>query len=66
MTSDEAADLTAAMWEYRRPEIISWMKKCRGFTDQGAVIACRNFIETMIYVAEQTGEPQLGRLTRSA
>ncbi len=60
MTHDEAADLTAAVWEYRQSEIMEWMIKRRGFTEKGATVAFKSFIETMIFVAEQTGEPQIG------
>ena len=60
MTCDEAADLTAAVWESREPNVIKWLTRHRGFTRKGAVAAYKVFIETMVFVAEQTGAPQLG------
>ena len=64
MTHNEAADLTAATWESRRSEIIEWMMKRRGFSRKGATKAFHSFIETMIFVAEQTGEPQTGNVRK--
>lgn len=60
MTPDQAADLTAAVWGRRRTEVIKWMRTHRGFSDKGASTVFQSFIDTMIFVAEQTGEPQLG------
>ncbi len=62
MTHDEAADLTAAVWDYRRSETLEWMMKRRGFTEKGATVAFQSFIDTMIFVAEQTGKPQIGNV----
>ncbi len=59
MTHDEAAGLTAVVWESRRSEIIEWMIARRGFSRKGATKAFHIFIETMIFVAEETGEPQI-------
>ncbi len=59
MTHDKAAGLAAMVWESRRSEIIEWMIARRGFSRKGAAKAFHSFIETMIFVAEETGDPQI-------
>lgn len=60
MTKDLAALVTAAAWEPRRAEMINWMIKRKGFSKKGADRAAQVFIDTMVFVAKETGEPQLG------
>jgi hypothetical protein len=50
---DLTGSLTRAVWEYRRPEVIAWLR-LRGFTPKAAALACDSFIETMVYVAYET------------
>lgn len=56
----DAGELTRVHWESRRSDMKSWLRN-RGFTPSGADRAVHNFIETMVFVAAETGEPQIGK-----
>ncbi len=53
-----AAEITRMFWEARRAEMISWLVRAKRFNPKGAATAVNSFIETMVYVAGETGEPQ--------
>ena len=59
MAKFEAEMLTRAVWDLRRPEVLQWLRG-RGFTAKAAERAFNSFIETQVFVAAETGEPQLG------
>jgi hypothetical protein len=60
MTAQDAAAITRAVWEPRRYEMIDWLIKEKRFNPNAAPKAIEAFIATMVYVAEETGEPQIG------
>lgn len=53
-----AAELTRRYWEEQRPAVIRWLITERRFNPKGAETAARSFIDTMVFVASETGEPQ--------
>jgi hypothetical protein len=53
-----AAEITRLFWEARREEMIQWLITAKGFNPQGAPKAISSFIETMVFVAGETGKPQ--------
>lgn len=67
MTSDPnalPAVLTRMVWESRRAEVIEYLvyeRPLKQFSRPAADRAFQSFIETMVFVAEETGIPQLGR-----
>lgn len=60
MTGFDAAIITQAVWDARRAEMIRWLITAKRFSPKGAETAARSFIDTMVFVAQETGEPQLG------
>lgn len=60
MNGTDAAALTRVVWESRRDEMVSWMIRVKGFNPKGAARAATSFIDTMVFVALETGEPQIG------
>jgi len=61
MIGHEAETLTRLYWNALRADMVDWMIKERGFSHKGAARAAESFIETMAFVAAETGEPQLGK-----
>jgi hypothetical protein len=57
----QAAEITRLFWESRRAEMVSWLTREKGFNPKGAVTCANSFIETMVFVASETGEPQFKR-----
>lgn len=53
-----AAELTRLFWESRRAKMISWLICEKRFNPKGAATCADNFIETMVFVASETGQPQ--------
>jgi hypothetical protein len=53
-----AAEITRMFWEARREDMIRWLITSKGFNPKGAPTAINSFIETMVFVAGETGEPQ--------
>lgn len=53
-----AAEITRLFWDSRRAEMIKWLVTTKGFNPKGAPKAVNSFIETMVFVAGETGEPQ--------
>ena len=61
-----AATLTRKIWERRRSAMVRYLTEdYRGrtggrFNPKAAAKAVDSFIETMVFVAEETGEPMIG------
>ena len=53
-----AAEITRIFWESRRAEMVSWLVREKRFNPKGAAICANSFIETMVFVAGEIGEPQ--------
>lgn len=53
-----AAEITRLFWESRRHEMVRWLINAKRFNPKGAEKAANSFIETMVYVAGEVGEPQ--------
>jgi len=53
-----AAEITRIFWDSRRAEMTKWLVTSKGFSPNGAPMAINSFIETMVFVAGETGEPQ--------
>lgn len=54
-TADQAAVLTRIHWEDRRPQILEWLHRVKKFRPDAAEKAFNNFVETMVFVAGETG-----------
>lgn len=61
MTSYDAEMLTRARWEPIRSKMVDWLIQERRFNPKGASRAIESFIETMAFVARETGVPQMGQ-----
>lgn len=63
MTDEQlfASELTLRHWSANRAEMIRWLVAERRFTPPAAEKAVRSFIDTMVFVAGETGEPQFNR-----
>jgi len=46
-------------WEPKLDEMTTWLRETRGFSKNGARKAAVNFVETMAFVARETGKPML-------
>jgi hypothetical protein len=53
-----AAEITRLFWEERRSEVVSWLIRAKRFNPKGAATCANSFIETMVFVAGETGKPQ--------
>jgi hypothetical protein len=53
-----AAEITRLFWDSRRAEMISWLIHEKKFNPKGAATCASSFIDTMVFVAGETGEPQ--------
>lgn len=58
-----AAEITRAFWESRRLDMVDWLIKEKRFNPKGAEQAANSFIETMVFVAGEVGEPQFRQQT---
>lgn len=63
MTDEQliASELTLRHWTAKRTEMIRWMIAERRFSPKAAENAATTFIDTMVFVAGETGEPQFKR-----
>ena len=59
MTGYDAKFITRAVWDERRAEMTAYLLG-RGFNPKAVPKLINNFINTIAFVAEQTGEPMLG------
>jgi hypothetical protein len=53
-----AAEITRMFWESRRHEMIRWLINAKKFSPKGAETTANSFIETIVFVAGEVGEPQ--------
>jgi hypothetical protein len=60
-----AAEITLAFWGSRRRAMVAWLISAKKFSPKGAESAVNSFIETMVYVAGEVGEPQLRQPART-
>ena len=56
--AEEAAILTRLHWEDRRQQILEWMQRVKKFSPDASEKAFSNFVETMVFVAGETGQMQ--------
>ena len=53
--------VTRVAWESRRIEMINWLVDQRKFSRGGAERCVKNFIESVVFVAEETNTPMVSR-----